>query len=163
MRRRDDFLLILQTIVLYLRPRLEVGLEIMYVAMSLPEEAIPTNLREGAQELWEHYVNRKPIPGWLAEYREQKLAQEKASKDLVTIRLNPEADAQQWWMLAEGCSDTMPKACIPIVCGRGVEAIEVPRADAEHFRDWGRGIPGWDANGIPFLFLNKDGSPALPE
>ena len=155
MSKRTDFVTILQTTVLYLRPKLEIGLDLICEAMALPEEAIPENLRKAAMDLWEHFVNRKPSPEWLTRYREEKADQEKADKDVVQIELNRMADADLWWMSAEACADTMPKQCRSIVCERNVILLRVPRAVAEHFRDWGAGIPGWDAR--PFSFFDVEG------
>jgi len=157
MSKRGDFVTILQTTVLFLRPKLETGLDIISEAMKLPEEAIPSDLRKAAMEMWEHFVNRKAPPEWLALHREQAQEQERANKDLVTIAVNPVDDADAWWMHAEACSDSMPKQCIDLVCGRGVRSIAVPRHIAEHFRDWAAGIPGWEYR--PFVFSDAKGSP----
>jgi hypothetical protein len=157
MSKKSNFVTILQTTVLYLRPKLEIGLDLICEGMSLPEETIPGDYRKAAMELWEHFVNRKPPPDWFAVHREQVKEQERANKDLVTIAVNSVDDADAWWMHAEACSDSMPKQCIDLVCGRGVRSIAVPRHIAEHFRDWAAGIPGWEYR--PFCFFDAKGAP----
>lgn len=159
MSRRDDFLLLLQTLVLQLRPTIKIGLNVMVEAMKLPNEAIPEDVGKAAIELWEHHNNSRKVPEWLAVYRAQKAQEEYETKDAVTIRLNPESDADQWWMSAESCAESMPRQCLDIVCGRAVHSIQVPRRVALNFAEWGAGIPGWDS--APFLFLNADGSQAF--
>lgn len=156
MSNRSDFVIILQTTILYLRPKLETGLAMLAEVMALPEEAIPKDYAKASMELWEHFVNRKAPPEWLAVHREQVAERERANKDLVAITLNPVDDADAWWMHAEACSDSMPKQCRELVCGRGVTSIVVPRHIAEHFRDWAAGIPGWDMR--PFRFFAMKGS-----
>lgn len=161
-QRRYDFVTLVQTIVLHQRPPLEISIQILEAATDVPEEAVPkTSLRDAAFHLYQWKMGREGKPKFIQEHEDALREVEEEKKRAVRIRINREAEADTWWLTAEGLAEGIPKSCVDIVCGRGVEVLTVPRRDAEAFRDWGSGIPGWH-EGPPFLFENVDGSPAFP-
>jgi|ERR1700722_9107195 len=160
-RRRYDFVTLVQTIVLHQHPPLEIAIKILETAMSLPEEAIPsTHLRDAAFELWQWKMGREAPPKYIQDYEAVQREAEAEKTRAVIIRINRDVECDPWWLMAENFSASLPKSCIDIVCGRGIEHITVSRKDAEQFRDWGEQIHGWH-DGPPFIFENADGSAAF--
>jgi hypothetical protein len=155
MGNRDDFLMLVQTILVR-EPKLP--LVYLWKAQAFNDEHLPTDVYAAACDFIV-FMKGGRKPDWVQKAEDLK----ESFKLNVKIGLNIESDADGWWMTAESVADDMPESCRPIVCDR-VEFISVSKHDAEAFIDWASQIPGWDFACPPFTFHNvSDGKEFKPK